>query len=653
MYRQKILFFLVFTCVMGLRSQEQFQYSAEVEEQFVKATALFAGKRYDDAALLFDTLSHMKPFHQRTTAAKVMEAKSFFELKQFDRSVVVLDEFIKQFSLSSYLDDARYMLGLNLMMQQRHKDAAREFLRSMEIANDSISSAKAEELFSSLARKRLSIRDLESLLQEIPSERLKDFVGLMLAEKYFAQGDIVHAQSVLDHRMIGEDVNVYTRQIQTLRKQLTQETAVKVGVMFPLQTNSAPSAISIIASEMKDGITFALRDAKTRTRNGIAIGIEVRDTDRDSLKAIQAVKEFAAEKEIIGIIGPLFSNIAQVCAPVANEAHVPLISPTATANGIAKTGQYVFQTHPDHDTRGRAMALYAVQQLGYKTFAVLTSDEPMGRFVAESFVAEARNLGATVVIVQSYAKGISDLHEQCMNIRKAATHEELQVFFTGKLTKSEISRLGNAGADTRLLDSLRTGGGGSISVTRLFGPRGSHIADSLHLKLVDSNASAEDVELPITSLDAIFTAVSDAEEIGVVSSQLRYFNIKAQLLGNNEWYDASSLDANKRYVNGIIFVSDTYTASDDSAFISFVASFKNVIGKAPTKYTVIGYDVMKLILAQHATSREALMTALSSVKDFQGLHSKVTLTHGRVNSEIYVLQYTNGEVKKIGDISIH
>ena len=113
---------------------------------------------------------------------------------------------------------------------------------------------------------------------------------------------------------------------------------------------------------------------------------------------------------------------------------------------------------------------------------------------------------------------------------------------------------------------------------------------------------------------------------------------------------------NKRYVNGVVFIGDSFYDPSDSSYRQFDSTYSQVMKKAASKYTLFGYDTMKLILDQlssGASSTEKLALALGRIAGYRGIHSKVTLTSHRVNSEIQILKYENGEVKKIGEISVN
>src|SRR5258706_463766 len=166
-------------------------------------------------------------------------------------------------------------------------------------------------------------------------------------------------------------------------------------------TRSEGNGVSTLAREMLEGMNYAVSEYASKMSSGVRVTLDVRDAERDSVLAVRAVQELSASNNVVCIIGPLFSNLVAASAAIANKEHVPLISPTATTNGLAASGRYVFQMHPDFATRGKVMARYAVQVMGHHTLAVLSSTESIGASVAESFSAEVQRLGARVLAAQT------------------------------------------------------------------------------------------------------------------------------------------------------------------------------------------------------------------------------------------------------------
>jgi ABC-type branched-subunit amino acid transport system substrate-binding protein len=429
---------------------------------------------------------------------------------------------------------------------------------------------------------------------------------------------------------------------------------VKIGAVLPLFLDSKEQSVKEIGAEMLQGIQYAIDEG--RTKLGVWIDLKYLDSEADSIKAMERVRTLSEDREVVAIIGPVYSAEVNASARMADEKGVPLVSPTANANGLASLGPYIFQANPDFDIRGRAAARYAMRSLGLQTFAVLAPSDSYGKLMAESFLAEVARLGGKIVGTEWYQRGATDLQDQFMAIRKAARSEEAEpvISFAGNVAPTEIAKFLESGVPRRLLDSLLTHQA-KIGVSELLGSNGEHLADSLGIATVKDLLEPDSLDYPITTIDGFYLPIADPEDIGILSSQLVYYNFKTHILGTGDWYNPVELDANRRYLDGIIFDSDTYVDPSDSSYTKFFDGFYESTNARPTKNTLFGYDTAELlvsVISKGAVTREEIRLALGQVKDFKALHSLISFNQQRVNSALNLLRYKGGEVKKVDDVIV-
>jgi ABC-type branched-subunit amino acid transport system substrate-binding protein len=192
---------------------------------------------------------------------------------------------------------------------------------------------------------------------------------------------------------------------------------------------------------------------------------------------------------------------------------------------------------------------------------------------------------------------------------------------------------------------------GKIPVSKLFGANGLRKAESLKMKIINPKSHASNVEVPVYAIQGVFVPVVSPEDIGVIASQMTYYNIKAQLLGSAEWYDEAILETQRRYLNGVIFCSDYFIDDSDDATIAFQSKLK----RRPTKYSLFGYDVMKMLTScfeSGAVKRDDVRDCLANVQQFEGLHSLISLKPNRVNRVMQILQFKDGEVKRLQEVIV-
>ena len=539
------------------------------------------------------------------------------------------------------------------MMQHNYTEAAEKFLDANAVTGDSTVAREALSYFELLASERLDVAALNALFRNATEHSARDLLAVTLAEKYQASGDASRANDMLAMVSQGGRSAVLRKRIENVQRRLASHVSMKIGVLLP-SNSSAAGAATALASEVVGGIQFALEEFNARHPSGVNISLEVIQASEDQAFSSQ-LRELMASKEALCVLGPLFSNDALLYAPLAETHRMPMISPTANANDIAAKSRFVFQMNPDVRTRGKAIARYAVRDLGMTKLAVIASDNQQSQLLADEFAREAKSLGAEIAAAVSYSKDSSVLREQFMKIREAGATDDPSISFAARFSRAQLRSMIRAGADPDILEEARRKRL-TVSVTKLFGPRGKRIVDSLHLPYTTSLGETYNIEIPVTGIQGIFAAIGESEEIGIIGSQMSYFNVNAQLLGSGEWYDAVQLEANKRYVDGALFFSDSFADKLDSSYSAFERSFLSSKKQPPTRNTLYGFDTMELVLTlieRGATTREQLAQALENVNEYRGLHATISLRHGRVNTHVHILQFKNNEIINVAEANVN
>ena len=643
---------------LALHAQQKVEYAAGAEELFAKALDLYASGSYHQAGETFGAIIAEYPSSHRITAAYVMRAKALYHADENYEAAKSAKAIRSLYPASRYIADAELILGLIYCRIERYGEAITSFLDAWRALPDTGNTRLRRAVMYALdtTMDRHITRDSTyRLLQNGRRPVERAFFWSKIAEKEVAKENFIAASIALDSLIYRYPGMIPVERLDRIRFLVSGKTSVSIGILLPLMKQSPPSAMKEIGNEVHEGILLAFEQFANERDRRVKVTMELRDTERETTLAVQGVKDFAGDNGVIGILGPVFSPSTLAAGRAANQHRIPLVSPTANANGIAATGPYVFQANPDYEARGRAMARYAVTVRNCTTLAVLAPSDSYGKYLAEGFLKEAQELGAEVVATEWYQKGNPVLRSQLENIRRAgfmASGDPL-ISFAGKMNTADIMRLADAGIPLARLDSLLSRGS-VVSASWLFGARGRAMVDSLGLKPASDEKLLDSLDVPMTSIDAIYIPISGAEEIGMVSTQLVYYNLRAQILGSGEWKDISELDVNKRYCDGVEFESDSYADSGNGAYTSFLNDFVGRFKKNPGKNCLFGYDAARLMLmlvAGGATTRESLTRALATVRDFRGLHSRIGLVGRRVNPWLHILKYTSDNIERVGEIN--
>ncbi len=653
----RLVFIVVLFLLIGSHpgsAQQDVRYSEDAEKIFLDGLRRFRSNDFEGAYSNFADVLTRHQTSQRVSAAYIMGAKSLLQLERYDDSIQLLGTFLKTYPASRYVPDAQFTLGVDFYITRRYEQAATGLMKVLESSKEKRLLEKAEAFLTSICNEHLDGDELKRLFNTAVSPQTKFLLGLKLAEKRAEVGKLDEGRATLTALIQQYPNSPYAGGVRELLQKFEKKPSVKIGTVLPLFLESKDAGEKEIGAEMLQGIEFAVEES--RTSSSVWVDLITMDSEGDARRATSAVRTLSSQKDIVAILGPIYSAEVSASAKTAGDSGVPLITPTANANGLASLGVSIFQANPDYDLRGRGMARYAVRDLGLRSFAVLAPSDSYGKFMAESFLDELRRLAAKVVSVEWYQRGTTDLQDQFVRLRKAARMDAAEplISFASKVASNELRKLSHHGVPRRLLDSL-IARREKVKVGVLLGSEGARIADSLGIPTLKEVPVLDTLENPIKTIQGFYLPIGSSKEIGILSSQLAYYNFKTQVLGGGDWYNPVELDANRRYTDGVIFDSDTYADAADSSYLKFFDSFYQKTGTRPTKNTLLGYDSAKLLLsaiASGAATRQQIASALREVKDFNGLHSKISFTRDRVNSALNVLRYKGGEVKKLDDIIV-
>ena len=148
----------------------------------------------------------------------------------------------------------------------------------------------------------------------------------------------------------------------------------------------------------RDGVTLALEDSKSRL-NGLGIKINTKEFDyqTSTTKASKAASD-AAASDAVAVVGYNWSSHALIAAPIHQQARLPMISPSATADRLGTMGAYVHVACFNNSFMAAGLARVAVDRLKAKTAAiVVTTDCAYCQDLAINFRREFERKGGRIV----------------------------------------------------------------------------------------------------------------------------------------------------------------------------------------------------------------------------------------------------------------
>ena len=179
-----------------------------------------------------------------------------------------------------------------------------------------------------------------------------------------------------------------------------------------------------------------------RSLNGIKLGVgqlagqlDVKDTKGDPAVGRAAFDSFIVDPNVIAVIGPLRSKVAEVVAPRAETAGVPTV---LLSQQDGPTGQWVKQPAMTAADQAAQLADYAVTGQGLRRFGILYPNDPYGIALSSAFREEVQRRGGSVVGSVVYDPHQREFSVELLSVDKWIKGDGLQAVFIPDFADSAV-----------------------------------------------------------------------------------------------------------------------------------------------------------------------------------------------------------------------
>jgi ABC-type branched-subunit amino acid transport system substrate-binding protein len=343
-----------------------------------------------------------------------------------------------------------------------------------------------------------------------------------------------------------------------------------VGVVLPLFDENDPDFS--IPRNIYFGMVMAADEFNSRNISQ-KVNLVFKNSAENSDSTSQAMAELIYSHRVDAVLGPIFSEPAEIVAQYASEYQTPMVVPLANSDELSRENDYTFQMNPTPQAHGVKMAQYAVNTLRLDTLAVITDSETSGRASALAFRHEAERLGAHI----SYY-----IEEDF-----ASTGYEF----------SEITEVFTP--DTALIDSLNY-----VQSDGIFAPFTGQAAGTMTNLLLNS--------LEAMRSNAVILGTQDWESVRLTDFQERFFEI----------YHTNSKATEEESANREFFIEDYQSRfglePDEFSMLGF---------------DIAAYLFQRL---ETAGNPAYLKKSLSEASEYRGLSLRIALEGRRSNQHLFI-----------------
>jgi len=188
---------------------------------------------------------------------------------------------------------------------------------------------------------------------------------------------------------------------------------IKIGYVGP--TTGDYSSFGI---DMTRGAELAV--AAKPTVKDFEIELVVEDTQGTPEQGASVANKLAADPQVVAIDGHSFSGSTEVAIPIYGDAHVVMMSPSATNPDLTNLGSPVFNRVAFHDRmQGEFAANYLYETLGVRNIAIMHDGGAYGQGLADMTADFFEGLGGTIVTREAITPGETDYSAPLNNVSEA------------------------------------------------------------------------------------------------------------------------------------------------------------------------------------------------------------------------------------------
>ena len=199
---------------------------------------------------------------------------------------------------------------------------------------------------------------------------------------------------------------------------------VTVGVLVPL---TGPSAG--IGERVKRGIEAGLQEVKDT--HGYPFTVVIEDDKGDAPTAVSAAQKIITTDGVHVIIGTVKSDAMLAVAPITEQDHAILLSPTAGADKISQAGDYVFRLIELANAHGDAATAY-LNGKGVTRAALFVAQASNAQSYGAAFEKSFAQEGGTITSKTPYDQTSTDFRT---DIAKALKEKPDAVYLGGATAK--------------------------------------------------------------------------------------------------------------------------------------------------------------------------------------------------------------------------
>lgn len=166
------------------------------------------------------------------------------------------------------------------------------------------------------------------------------------------------------------------------------------------------------------GVELAIQQAQDE---GLKIELVKINNSGNPKTAVSNMNKLVQQNDVMAILGEVSSAMSLAIAPIAQQAQIPMVSPTSTHPRVTEIGNYIFRICFIDPFQGFVMAKFAIEHLKMTKVAILKdSASEYSKGLSDHFTNTFESLGGEILMDEVYHSGDRDFKVQLEQIRKTS-----------------------------------------------------------------------------------------------------------------------------------------------------------------------------------------------------------------------------------------
>lgn len=151
--------------------------------------------------------------------------------------------------------------------------------------------------------------------------------------------------------------------------------------------------------------------------NGDKIKLVVIDDKADPNDAVEAARRLIEAEKVVAIANMGTSTTFRASSKISQRYKVPMVGHIQSDPDITKVNPYAFRICVTAAGLAYPIAQYAIEEMGLKTFAIMTRNDGYGTSITEFFKKKVEELGGKITTAQSYQPAEKDFKAYLIKIQ--------------------------------------------------------------------------------------------------------------------------------------------------------------------------------------------------------------------------------------------